>query len=387
LTVPLTTAFVHNGVVMLTRYRRHRSDCPHAKKGRRHTRCSCPIWTDGMAGGRRINHSLKTSDWGIAGKRVVALEDPDSITEKAVEEAVEEFMSNRRGLAPSSKRKYGAIFGLFVEFCESIHRPTLSLLEVRDIDRYLLSRNITPLTASKELQTLRTFCEFCVRRRWMRRNLARDVDMPVGAKPREVRPYASDEIAQILKACDEFGFQEYERRRARTMVLLMRYAGLRISDVMTLGRDRVQDAVIHLHTEKNSGLVRLPLPLAVVEALRALPIPRGATSGCPYYFWNGNTSRRQLVTMGHKTLSAVFARSQVRDARSHRFRHTLATDILAKGGTMQDVADVLGISSAIAERHYAKWSLAREERIFRLMQAVHGQIYEGEQSAVSGVIQ
>ncbi len=376
-----------NGDVMLTRYRRHRSDCPHSKKGRRHTRCSCPIWTDGMAGGRRINQSLKTSDWGIAGKRVVALEDPDSITEKAVEEAVEEFMSNRRGLAPSSKRKYVAIFRLFVEFCEFNHRPSLSLLEVSDIDRYLLSRNITPLTASKELQTLRTFCEFCVRRRWMRRNLARDVDMPVGAKPREVRPYTSDEITQILKACDEFGFQNYERSRARAMVLLMRYAGLRIGDVMTLARERVRDGAIQIHTAKTSGLVRLPLPLMALEALRELPVPRGATTGCVHFFWNGHTSRRQVVTMGHKTLSAVFAKSQVPDARTHRFRHTLATDILAKGGTMQDVADILGISAGIAERHYAKWSLAREERIFRLMQAVHGQVYEGQERAVSGVIQ
>ena len=48
---------------------------------------------------------------------------------------------------------------------------------------------------------------------------------------------------------------------------------------------------------------------------------------------------------------------------------------------------ILGISAGIAERHYAKWSLAREERIFRLMQAVHGQVYEGQERAVSGVIQ
>ena len=60
-------------------------------------------------------------------------------------------------------------------------------------------------------------------------------------------------------------------------------------------------------------------------------------------------------------------------AKAHRFRHTLATDILVKGGTEQDVADVLGISLAIVRKHYAKWTPARQERILTLMKSVHSE--------------
>jgi predicted transcriptional regulator len=59
-------------------------------------------------------------------------------------------------------------------------------------------------------------------------------------------------------------------------------------------------------------------------------------------------------------------------AHAHRFRHTLATEILISGGTEQDVADVLGISPAIVRKHYAKWTPARQERITTLLKAVHG---------------
>ena len=45
------------------------------------------------------------------------------------------------------------------------------------------------------------------------------------------------EIVKIIAACDQVGRNSYERRRARAMVLLMRFAGLRISDVVTLSRD------------------------------------------------------------------------------------------------------------------------------------------------------
>jgi len=70
-------------------------------------------------------------------------------------------------------------------------------------------------------------------------------------------------------------------------------------------------------------------------------------------------------------LTRVFREAKIAGARAHRFRHTLATGILARGGTMADVADVLGISEHIARRHYAKWSSARQERISTIMRQVH----------------
>jgi integrase len=66
-------------------------------------------------------------------------------------------------------------------------------------------------------------------------------------------------------------------------------------------------------------------------------------------------------------LLSVFTKSGVKDAHAHRFRHTLATDLLGRGASEQDVADVLGISPAIVRKHYGKWSQARQNRIFELM--------------------
>ena len=75
--------------------------------------------------------------------------------------------------------------------------------------------------------------------------------------------------------------------------------------------------------------------------------------------------------MIERCLRSVFKASGVVDARAHRFRHTMATEILANVGTMSDVADVLGISESIAERHYAKWNQARQDRIGALMRVMH----------------
>ncbi|MFL6464065.1 MAG: tyrosine-type recombinase/integrase, partial [Bryobacteraceae bacterium] len=53
----------------------------------------------------------------------------------------------------------------------------------------------------------------------------------------------------------------------------------------------------------------------------------------------------------------------VSGAHAHRFRHTLATALLAKGWNTRDVADVLGSSETIITRHYAHWTDGRQERI------------------------
>ena len=145
----------------------------------------------------------------------------------------------------------------------------------------------------------------------------------------------------------------------------------RISDVATLERDRVRDGQMLLHTQKTGGTVYLPVPQELQQALDAVPVPRGTAAGeARYFFWNGVASRRAVVGIAERCLAAVFKRAGVPGAHAHRFRHTLATDILAMGGTEQDVADILGISPAIVRKHYAKWSQARQWRITTLMQAV-----------------
>ena len=159
------------------------------------------------------------------------------------------------------------------------------------------------------------------------------------------------------------------------MILLLRYTALRISDVATLSHDQFRDGHVFLRTVKTGGMVFLPVPPELHEALNCLPTTRGVCGLPTHFFWNPVTmSRRCVVGVAERTLASVFKKSAVPNAHAHRFRHTLATEILTKGGTEQDVADVLGISATIVRKHYAKWTPARQARISNLLQAVHGHV-------------
>ena len=68
-------------------------------------------------------------------------------------------------------------------------------------------------------------------------------------------------------------------------------------------------------------------------------------------------------------MSAVFKKSGVKNAGTHRFRHTLATRLLSRGASFEEIADMLGNTPEIMRKHYAKWSKGRQDNIDRLMMA------------------
>jgi integrase len=184
-----------------------------------------------------------------------------------------------------------------------------------------------------------------------------------------VVPYSLPEECQILSACEEIGGGKYnrsgahyEQHRAKAMVMLLRHTALRVSDVCTLRKDAVswdernRSWRIFIHTQKTGDPVFLPIPETLKMVLDGLPLPRNAAQGCPYYFWNGVTSRRAVVGIAERTLAAVFKKSGVREAHAHRYRHTLATRLLEQGATFEQVADILGNSPEVVRKHYGKWS-------------------------------
>ena len=120
------------------------------------------------------------------------------------------------------------------------------------------------------------------------------------------------------------------------MVLLLRYTALRISDVAMLSRDHLRDGQILLRTMKTGGTVYLPIPSELQDALECLPPPRGIGENPTHFFWNPATmTRRCVVGIAERTLAAAFKKSGVPSAHAHRFRHTLASEILTRGGTEQ----------------------------------------------------
>ncbi len=159
------------------------------------------------------------------------------------------------------------------------------------------------------------------------------------------------------------------------MILTVRYTALRIGDVALLAKDRISKDGdrwrLFLRTEKNGKPVFLPIPKELKDALDVLPIPKRSGAEPKHYFWNGVSKPRSMKKSADDTLRSGFRLSGVEGAHAHRFRHTLATELLENGASFEDVADVLGNSPNVVRKHYAKWSPKRQERIDDLLERAH----------------
>jgi integrase/recombinase XerC len=303
---------------------------------------------------------------------LAAKEDPNAPRVKPLLEAVTAFEQHCLNLQPATQAKHALTLRSLKEYCERADIRDLDEITVEHLDTFRAARKLGPLSAVKELERLRSFFGFCIERGWLRENPAKKIKTPRNIKPAEVVPYEPNEVVKMLAACDAIGKGSYERQRARALILLLRHTALRIADAVTLSKDALRGNEIRVRTQKTGEPVFVWVPAELVEALRALPVPRGAGEDCRYFFWSGDCTKRAACGSAERTLTRIFKRAGVKGAHAHRFRHTLATDLLAKGATCEDVADILGNSPAIVRKHYVKWSRGRQERITELMQNVYG---------------
>src|SRR5262245_32849537 len=70
-------------------------------------------------------------------------------------------------------------------------------------------------------------------------------------------------------------------------------------------------------------------------------LPLFTTRAREYFFWSGKGGRQTFVRDVTRTMGTLFKASAVPRACSHRFRHTLAAEVLEMGGTFEDAADIL----------------------------------------------
>jgi integrase len=260
----------------------------------------------------------------------------------------------------------------------------LSEITLEALDPYVVERRKATATWLKEIEILRQFFSFCERRRWIDHNPALNIERPRLPERDNIVPYTPAEVAKIVAACDEIGRTSYERLRARAMILLMRFAGLRISDVVTLSREHIQGNYIIKRAHKNRARLQIEIPPVVCQALDSLPHPKAAPKDSKLYFASGTASVRTLVKSAERTLSAVFKRSGVQGAFAHRFRHTLVSELLGKGESIEVVAAILGDTPAIIRRHYEKWTPEFQSRKDHATRKIHGtNLAQAEETAIT----
>jgi integrase/recombinase XerD len=376
---------------MLRVYRRHVKSCrfwtgKSTNGNRRDHNCRCPVWVDGYLAGKRVNRSLKLRDWTRANQIVRDWEiagtiEPAQKDDRAgmpIADACDAFMADAEAqrLSEASLKKYRVLLinrhkpedrkkysPSLAGFCAETAIQFTNQITLVDLTRFRAQWKDGPISGGKKLERLRAVGRFFAERGWWIENLTLKLKRPT-VKFAPTMPYTREEMAAMLAACEQYidwrGHAGQENaRRLRAFLLLARYSALRIGDAASCAVDRLSGNRLFLYMQKTGVPVYVPLPPFVVSALEACP-----RISERYWFWTGIGSKETLAGNWRRTFRRLCQIAGVQGGHPHRFRDTLAVELLLEGVPMERVSVLLGHSSVkITERHYAPWVQARQAQL------------------------
>ena len=343
---------------MLTIFRRHFKSCKFAAKGRKHRHCNCPLSVEGKLHGVSVRQSLDlrsweaaqklVRDWEIQGKKPVL-----------VDEACDRFITDRESanLSPAMIGKYQRVIA---EVKSALGTIVLRNVTVDDIRRIKEGWKFAPITVQKRLEMVRKFFGFCVDSEWLDRNPAKRVKL-LPAKYALTLPFSDEEMEKILWAAESIReahpkIPEETPAKLLALILLMRYAGLRISDACMFRSAQLNEGKVFLRQEKTKQSVWVPVPEKVVKAIDAID------EGREFLFYDRIGKPKSCITEWQQRLKLVYEMAGIPDG--HSLRDTFAVSLLIKGVSIYTVSKLLGHQWVkVTEKHYAPFVKATQDAL------------------------
>lgn len=277
-----------------------------------------------------------------------------------LEEALDAFAGHLREVKGSSRstvevyvRHVRPFVALLTGAEGSVDLHDLSAARVRSYVTALGGR-YAPQTLKLIATALRAFLGFAWVSGWTCCDLRGAVGPVVthrsGRLPRALEP---QDVQRLLASPDQgttTGARDY------AMLLLLSRFGLRAGEVASLQLDDIDWAAATLSVVvKGGGRRTFPIPQDVGQALVAHLRRRPAQGGGREVF----LQVRQAVPMNTPAVTRVVFRHSARvglgSIRAHRLRHSAARAVLAGGGTLAEVGELLGHTSSGVTMLYASF--------------------------------
>jgi integrase/recombinase XerC len=273
------------------------------------------------------------------------------------------YLRDERRFAANSVDAYERDVAAFLGFLRGhlggdASASDLATLEPRDLRAYLAHRRQGPdaladRSISRALAAIRSFYRYLERRHGLsnaRLALVRGPKLKRGLP----RPVSETGARALIAEAQAEGAQEWIGARDAALITLLYAAGLRISEALALsGRDRPLPETLRVRGK--GGKERLvPLLAAARDAVERY------TALCPYAL-TGDAPLFRAARGG--ALSPRMAQAMMEHLRGrlglpssatpHALRHAFATHLLAAGGDLRAIQELLGHESLSTTQGYA----------------------------------
>ena len=220
---------------------------------------------------------------------------------------------------------------MLLPWCEQNGLRYLDELTVPQLTKFRSTWTLSPISSQDEQKRVTTFFEFCVRQGFLERNPARLLSrIRVRRTPTDYFP--REEFERLINATYRFvgcrssknGDKSIWPTFMRTMVLLMRWSGLRIGDAVNLERSRLVGDKILLYQHKTGQPVYVPLPCEVAKSLREIPLVGNTPR---FFFKSENCTEKIALDRWHEGCSCLWWTRQPLSRSGYRCKEPSLGDV------------------------------------------------------------
>ena len=272
------------------------------------------------------------------------------------------FLSTEKGLAPETVRSYLSLAHPFV-VAHAERVGGWASLTPRDVDEFLIVRAATERRGSVVVRAnaLRALLRWMWRENLVGASLPDAVGRLAARSASTLQPaaFSSDEVARLFAALST---DSRARRRDEAMLVLLVRLGLRAGEVASLRLNDVdwRAGVVRVRG-KRGRLDELPLPSDVGTTLGAYLRQARPSNTIHREVFLALDAPHGPITRAAVTSVVVHARQRAGidgTGAAHRLRHTAACAVLASGGGLAEVAQLLRHEQPATSARYARSSPA-----------------------------
>lgn len=248
-------------------------------------------------------------------------------------------------------------------------------LKTADFRSYLARRTAEGLartSLARSMSTLRNFFRFLDRNGLVHNPSIDAVRTPKTPSSIPKALTAEDALAAV-KAAAELQDEPWLAKRDMAIMLLLYGCGLRIGEALALnggdiGADKNTDGTLRVTGKGNKERIVpvLPIVAAAIDGYRAV-CPHAIDRDDPLFV--GKRGARLNAGVVQRQMRHVRALLGLGDsATPHALRHSFATHLLAKGGDLRTIQELLGHASLSTTQRY---TAVDEERLRRVYDDAH----------------
>ena len=301
----------------------------------------------------------------------------DFLAEPAVVSAVADWrawLAHERRCSDHTLDAYGRDLAAFFQFMAGHlgFKPGLKDLEnmaAADFRGYLAGRAAMGLARSstaRAMSTLRGFFRFIDRAGLVHNAAIGAIRTPRTPKP-VPKALSVEEALEALETVAELSDDHWIGLRDKALLLLLYGCGLRIGEALALNRGQAPKGDTMVVTGKGNKQRMVPVLAVIKEAvgdyLLACPYRSLGDDGPLFVGARGGRLTARVAQRQMQRLRPLLGLPET--ATPHALRHSFATHLLAGGGDLRTIQELLGHASLSTTQRYTEVDAARLTEVYR----------------------